>query len=180
LVTVRPSDATETVEAWRVALQRKEGPTALVLTRQGLPTLDRSQYAAADVARGAYVLSDAEDPAVILIGTGSEVHIALEAQALLHEEGIAARVVSMPSWALYEAQSPAYRESVLPRSIGARVAVEAAAKLGWERYVGTEGAIIGLERYGASAPYEEIYEHLGITAQAVARAATQVLEDQRG
>lgn len=181
LVTIRPADATETVEAWRVALQRKEGPTALVLTRQGLPTLDRSPLAAADnLARGAYVLSDAEDPAVILIGTGSEVHIALEAQALLREEGIAARVVSMPSWALFEAQAPAYRESVLPSSIGARVAVEAAAKLGWERYVGTEGAIIGMERYGASAPYEEIYEHLGITAEAVARAAAQVLEDLRG
>jgi transketolase len=181
LVTIRPSDATETVEAWRVALQRKEGPTALVLTRQGLPTLDRPPLAAADnLARGAYVLSDVQDPAVILIGTGSEVHIALEAQALLREEGIAARVVSMPSWALFEAQSPAYRESVLPSSIGPRVAVEAAARLGWERYVGTDGAIIGMERYGASAPYEEIYEHLGITAEAVARAAAQVLEDLRG
>lgn len=172
LVTIRPADATETAEAWRVAMARVNGPTALVLTRQGLPTLDRTRFAAAEgLARGAYVLSDADDAEVILIGTGSEVHIALEAQALLREEGIAARVVSMPSWALFEAQEADYQEAVLPDRIRARVAVEAAAKLGWERYVGRDGAIVGLERYGASAPYEVIYEKLGITAEQVAQAA---------
>ena len=176
LMTVRPADATETVEAWRLALQRKDGPTALILTRQGLPTLDRAQLAPAEnVARGAYVLSDAVEPAAILIGTGSEVHIALEAQQLLQTEGIAVRVVSMPSWELFEKQPASYRESVLPPHISARVAVEAAGKLGWARYVGMQGAIVGLERFGASAPYGEIYEQLGITAEAVAQAAKDLL-----
>ncbi len=179
LVTVRPADATETVEAWRVAIERRQGPTALVLTRQGLPTLQRSAGQARQVARGAYVLSDAEDAAVILIGTGSEVHVALEAQALLQQEGIAARVVSMPSWELFEEQDQSYRDQVLPPQIKARVAVEAAAKLGWERYVGRNGAVVGLERYGGSAPYEVLYEKLGITAQHVAGAARQQLDAQR-
>jgi len=178
LVTLRPADATETAEAWRVAIGRAQGPTALVLTRQGLPTLDRQRLAAADnVARGAYVLSDAENAAVILIGSGSEVHVALQAQEMLQKEGIAARVVSMPSWELFEAQPERYRQSVLPAAIGARVAVEAAGKFGWERYVGDKGAIVGLERYGASAPYEQVYEHLGITAECVAQAAKALLEE---
>lgn len=177
LITIRPSDATETVEAWRVALQHTEGPTALVLTRQGLPTLDRSQLAPAEnLAHGAYVLSDAEDPQVILIGTGSEVHVALDAQEILAQEGIAARVVSMPSWELFEAQPLAYRESVLPPAITVRVAVEAAGKLGWDRYVGPQGTVVGLARYGASAPYQEIYEHYGITGEAVALAAKALLD----
>ncbi len=181
LVTIRPADATEVVEAWQVAIERTEGPTALVLTRQGVPTLDHNEknltgfQNLSGLRRGGYVLSDAEDPEVILIGTGSEVHIAMEAQALLREEAIAVRVVSMPSWELFEAQEEAYRQAVLPPQITARVAVEAAAKLGWERYVGRNGIIIGLERYGASAPYAEIYEQLGITAQAVARAAKELL-----
>ncbi len=176
LTTLRPADATETVEAWRLALDRKDGPTALILTRQGLPTLDREQLAAPEnVARGAYVLSDVEQPAAILIGTGSEVHIALAAQQMLQKEQIAVRVVSMPSWELFDAQPAGYRDSVLPPDISARVAVEAAGKLGWERYVGMNGAIVGLERYGASAPYQEIYEHLGITAKAVVQAAKELL-----
>jgi transketolase len=178
LVIVRPADAAETAQAWRVAIGRQKGPTALILTRQGLPTLDRERYAAAEnLARGAYVLSEPEgaDAEAILIGTGSEVHIALEAQQLLHQEGVAARVVSMPSWELYEAQPQSYRDSVLPPAIQARVVVEAAGKLGWERYVGEKGAIVGLDRYGASAPYQEIYEHLGITAECVAEAAKALL-----
>lgn len=172
LLIFRPAEATETAVAWRVALQRREGPTALVLTRQKLPTLDRHKYAAADgAARGAYVLSDVDEPQVILIGTGSEVHIALEAQALLADRNLAARVVSMPSWELFAEQPADYRHSVLPPAITARVAVEAAATLGWERYVGQTGAVVGLERYGASAPYQAIYRHLGITPEVVAQAA---------
>ncbi|MFW5943128.1 MAG: transketolase [Chloroflexota bacterium] len=172
LVTFRPADASETSVGWQVALQHREGPMALVLTRQKLETLDRSRYApAAEAARGAYVLSDAEDARAILIGTGSEVHLALAAQTLLAQEGVAARVVSMPSWELFEAQPESYRHRVLPPAITARVAVEAAAPLGWERYVGDNGCVVGLDRFGASAPYQEIYEHLGLTAQAVAEAA---------
>ena len=121
------------------------------------------------------MLSDVEQPAAILIGTGSEVHIALAAQQMLQKEQIAVRVVSMPSWELFDAQPAGYRDSVLPPDISARVAVEAAGKLGWERYVGMNGAIVGLERYGASAPYQEIYEHLGITAKAVVQAAKELL-----
>ncbi len=176
LVVFRPAEAGETAIGWQVALERKHGPTALVLTRQGLPTLDRTKYGSASYARrGAYVLSDVDDPAVILIGTGSEVHIALEAQARLAEEGIGARVVSMPSWELFEQQPAHYRESVLPAAITARVSIEAAAPHGWERYTGSGGAIIGLNRYGASAPYEIVYERLGITAEAMVEAVKGLL-----
>ena len=180
LVVFRPADANETAVGWQVALRRKDGPTALALTRQKLPTLDRERYApAGEAAKGAYVLSDADDPQAILIGTGSEVHIALEAQRLLAEEGVAARVVSMPSWELFAEQPASYRERVLPPSVKARVAVEAAASLGWERYVGDGGAAVGLEWFGASAPYQEIYEHRALTPQAVAKAARRVLSPGR-
>ena len=176
LTLIRPGDAGETTMAWRVALENKHGPTALVLTRQGLPTLDRERYAPAEMAaRGAYVLSDSDDPAAILIGTGSEVGIALEAQALLAEKGVSARVVSMPSWELFDAQPAGYRESVLPAAIRARVSVEAGSKQGWERYVGRDGIAIGMDRFGASAPYEEIYQKLGITAEAMAAAALELI-----
>lgn len=180
LVTFRPADANETTVGWQVALRRKDGPTVLVLTRQKLLTLDRERYTpAGEAAKGAYVLSDAKDAQVVLIGTGSEVHIALGAQALLAEEGVAARVVSMPSWELFAEQPAGYREQVLPPAIKARVAVEAAAMLGWERYVGDGGETVGLEWFGASAPYQEIYEHRGLTAEAVAQAARRVLERGR-
>jgi transketolase len=178
LTIFRPADARETAVGWQVALQRRDSPTALVLTRQGLPTLDREQYGAVQgAARGAYVLSDVDDPQVILIGSGSEVHQALEAQALLAEKGVAARVVSMPSWELFEEQPKEYRDSVLPPQVTARVAVEAAATLGWDRHVGQRGIVIGLDRFGASAPYQEIYEHLGITGEAVAAAALQLVSE---
>lgn len=177
LTVFRPADANEVAVGWRVALENKHGPTALVLTRQGVPTFDRSRYAAAEgAARGAYVLSDAENAQVILIGTGSEVQLALEAQELLAGRGVAARVVSMPSWALFDAQPADYRDSVLPPAITARVAVEAGAKVGWERYVGLQGAVIGLNRFGASAPYKTIYKELGITAAAVAAAAQELVK----
>jgi transketolase len=179
--TFRPADANETSYGWQVALERLAGPTALVLSRQGLPTLDRTRYAAADGAlRGAYVISDAEEPQAVILATGSEVHIALAAQAALADEGIAARVVSMPCWELFAEQPQDYQDAVLLPSVAARVAVEAAAPLGWERYVGRQGAIIGLDRFGHSAPYQEVYEHLGITADAVAAAVRQRLERHGG
>jgi transketolase len=183
MTVIRPADATETVEAWKAALQHREGPTALALTRQNLPVLDRTKYAPASGAqRGGYVLWQAGDgaPEVIIIGTGSEVHIALEAGEKLAQEGIKARVVSMPSWSIFDRQPAEYRDEVLPSAIRARVAVEAGAKLGWEHYVGLDGAVVGLERFGASAPYKAIYEHLGITAQAVIDEAKRLLHRRWG
>ncbi|MEM7112271.1 MAG: transketolase [Chloroflexota bacterium] len=173
LVVFRPADANETAVSWRVALENKHGPTALVYSRQGLATLDPAVAANAD--KGAYVLSDAENAQAILIGTGSEVHIALEAQQILAEKGVAARVVSMPSWELFAQQSIDYQESVLPPSITARVSIEAGTAIGWERYVGLRGKAIGLNRFGASAPFDELYEQLGLTGTAVAKAALSLL-----
>jgi transketolase len=177
LTVFRPAEATETAVAWQVALKNEQGPTALILTRQGLPTFSSNHNGSTSGAnRGAYILSDADDPVVVLIGTGSEVHIALEAQNLLSERGVAARVVSMPSWELFEQQPAGYRDSVLPPEIRARVSIEAGVTLGWERYLGRDGIAIGLDRYGASAPYEEIYEKLGLTAEAMAGAALKLID----
>ena len=178
LVVLRPADATETVEAWKIAMERRHGPTALALSRQALPVLDRGELAAAEgVRRGAYVLWEAgPKPDVILMGTGSEVHAVLEAGRSLQGKGIVARVVSMPSWELFEAQNDDYRERVLPLDVRARVSLEAASSMGWDRYVGLDGAAIGIDRFGASAPYKEIYQHFGITAEHVARKAERVLE----
>ncbi|MBP7677086.1 MAG: transketolase, partial [Thermoanaerobaculia bacterium] len=167
LVVYRPADANETAAGWRVALSRAHGPTALALTRQGLPVLPPNDGA----LKGGYVVSDAEGFRVILIGSGSELHLALAAQKLLAADGIAARVVSMPSIELFLAQDEGWRESVLPRSCRARVAVEAGATLSWGAIVGLDGTVIGLDRFGASAPYETVYENLGLTAEAVAAAA---------
>jgi transketolase len=176
LVVLRPADATETVVAWQVALARRHGPTALVLTRQKVPVLDRGVHASADgVRRGAYVLADAPggSPELLLIGTGSEVQLVLAAQAALARDGIRARVVSMPSWELFEAESPEYREAVLPRAVTRRLAVEAGATLGWERWVGAGGTVIGLDRFGASAPGDVALRELGFTVEhVVARART--------
>ena len=176
LAVLRPADATETVEAWRAALERTDGPTALVLSRQNLPVLDRSALAPAEEARrGAYVLWEADGRAqVILIGTGSEVHIALEAGRLLEKAGIPARVISMPSWELFEAQPEEYRRAVLPPDVRARVSVEAATSLGWERYVGLDGVAVGLPHFGASAPANILYKEFGITAERVAEEATRL------
>ncbi len=176
LVVFRPADAAETLVGWRAALLRRNGPTALILTRQALPVLDRTRYAPAEGAmRGAYILADAPDPELILLATGSEIPIALEAQALLGAEQLRARVVSMPSMELFEAQPAAYRESVLPKALRARVAVEAGATLAWGCHVGLDGAVVGLDRFGASAPYQTLYRELGVTAQAVVQAARRVL-----
>ncbi len=177
LVTIRPADATEAAEAWRVAMERSHGPTALVLSRQNLPVLDRRVLApAAGLHKGGYVLWEMKSPPdIILIGTGSEVHIALEAGRLLEQHGIAARVVSLPSWELFEKESPEYRDKVLPPAVARRISIEAASPLGWERYVGPEGVIIGVNRFGASAPGDVIYQNLGLTPQRVANEAQRLL-----
>jgi transketolase len=178
LITLRPADANETVEAWRLVIALKDEPACLVLTRQALPTLDRTRFApASGLARGAYVLADADGgtPDVILIGTGSEVSLCVEAQAALAAEHIRARVVSMPSWELFARQDETYRENVLPQAVKARISVEAASVLGWERFVGPGGAMIGMHSFGASAPGKEAMKHFGFTVQAVVDAArTQI------
>ncbi|MBU1877990.1 MAG: transketolase, partial [Chloroflexi bacterium] len=177
LTVIRPADANETVVAWRMALERRAGPTALALTRQGVPVFDRSRLApAAGLARGAYILADAAGtPDVILIATGSEVSVALGARELLAAEGIQARVVSMPSWGLFDAQPPAYRDGVLPPGVLARVAVEAGVSQGWHRYVGLAGDVVGLDRFGASAPYQTLMREFGFTPEHVAARARTVL-----
>ena len=182
VVVLRPADATETVEAWKVALERRDGPTVLVMGRQNLPVLDRKTYAAAaGVQRGAYVLWEAsENPDTILIGTGSEVHIALDAGKILEEKGIMARVVSLPSWKLFDAQSTDYRSSVLPSEVRARVAIEAATTMGWERYVGIEGVTLGIPHFGASAPAGVLYEKFGLTAQRMADEAEILVKRTTG
>ncbi len=169
-MVLRPADATETAEAWKVAMERRDGPTVLFMGRQNLPVLDRQTYAAAaGVQRGGYVLWESSDkPEAILIGTGSEVHIALDAGKILEEKGIMSRVVSLPSWKLFDAQSTDYRNSVLPSKVRARVAIEAATTMGWERYVGLEGVTLGIPHFGASAPAEVLYEKFGLTAQRMA------------
>jgi transketolase len=177
LLLLRPADATETVEAWRIALKHKSGPVGLLLTRQKLPVLDRSALApASGVARGAYVLADSKSPPeVILIATGSEVFVTLEAHKRLVRDGVRSRLVSMPSWELFEAQTRSYQESVFPPAVRARVSVEAAAPFGWERYVGLAGAIIGVNRFGASAPGDVVMRELGFTADHVVETAKAVL-----
>jgi len=177
MLVLRPSDATETVEAWRVALTHRDGPVGLILTRQKLPVLDRTALApATGLAKGAYVLTkDGGSPDVIVIATGSEVSLALAAHAALTRDGISSRVVSMPSWELFEAQPRSYRDTVLPPHVRARVSVEAASPFGWERYVGRDGVIIGVDRFGASAPGPVVMREYGFTAEHVVSAAKQLL-----
>jgi len=179
LVMIRPADAAETAQAWKVAIERANGPTALILSRQGLPVLDRSTMAPAEgLLRGAYTLWESSiSPQVIFIGTGSETHIALQAGYQLKERGIESRVVSMPSWELFEDQSQEYRDSVLPPTVMARIAIEAGSPFGWERYVGLSGVIVGIDRFGASAPMKTIYEKLGITAEKAVEAAIKLAEN---
>jgi transketolase len=182
LITLRPADANEVVEAWRVVLALKHQPACLVLTRQPLPTLDRTRFApASGVARGAYILADAHDrkPSVILIGTGSEVALCAEAYESLTREGIAARVVSMPSWELFEQQDQAYRDSVLPPEATARVSVEQASAIGWDRYVGTNGAKIGMHTFGSSAPIKDLLKQFGFTPDKVVAAAKEQIAKSR-
>jgi len=175
LTVIRPADANESAAAWRVAMTL-DGPTALIFTRQNLPILDKIDAIRDGVARGAYILDDCEGtPQVILLATGSEVHIAREAYRTLRDEGVRVRLVSMPSWELFEAQDQAYRDSVLPAEVRARVSIEAGVPQGWHKYVGDRGIVIGLNRFGASAPYQIIYEKLGLTPQAVVEAAKSLL-----
>lgn len=178
LVDLRPCDANETVEAWRFAMEYNEGPLFLALSRQALPTLDRTKYAPAEnLRRGAYVLADARDgkPEVILIASGSEVAVTLEAYEQLEAQGIRTRVVSMPSWALFDRQPEEYREQVLPRSVRARVSVEAAGPMGWHRWVGHDGEVIAISHFGASAPAKQVFEELGFSAENVVNKARCVL-----
>ena len=177
VVTIRPADANETVEAWRVALERNDGPTVLALSRQKLPVIDRATHAPAEgLRRGGYVLHDpAEGVDGILLATGSEVHIALEAARLLAAEGRSARVVSLPSWTLFDAQPATYRDAVLPPALTVRVAIEAAATFGWSRYVGDRGIVLGLDHFGASAPAEVIYQEFGLTAERMVDAFNRLL-----
>jgi transketolase len=171
LVTLRPADANESAVAWKFALQRRKGPTALLFTRQKLPVLDRTVYPpASGLERGAYVLADAPEPLALLLASGSEVHIALQAHEELRAAGMATRVVNMPSWELFEQQPSEYREKVLPASRTRRVAVEAAVRQGWDRYIGPTGVFIGMASFGVSAPYEIAYKNFGITPERVVAA----------
>ena len=182
LITLRPGDANEVVEAYRFIMQLRHQPAVLVLSRQGLPTLDRGRYApASGVSRGAYVLADASsgNPEVIIIASGSEVSLAVEAHEKLLSEGIRSRVVSMPSWEIFEHQSRAYRESVLPPNVTARVAVEQASTFGWERYVGTSGQVVGMNTFGASAPLKELQRKFGFEPEHVIAAAKEQLANSR-
>ncbi|MBN2022043.1 MAG: transketolase [Pirellulales bacterium] len=178
MVVLRPADANEVAESYRAALRLADRPAAIVLTRQNLPTVDRAQLASAEgVQRGGYVLSDPPDgpPKVILIGTGSEVSLCLEAQAKLAAEGVPARVVSLPSWELFDAQDAAYRDSVLPPGITARVGVEMGVEMGWGKYLGPAGRFVGMKGFGASGPYKALFEHFGFTPQAIVAAAKESL-----
>ena len=174
LIVIRPADANEVTEAWKVILQLHHEPAALVLSRQAVPTIDRSKYApASGVARGAYVLADSQGgrPEVILIGTGSEVSLCLEAYEQLTKEGIRARVVSMPSWELFDDQDGSYRESVLPAAVKARVSVEQASDFGWSKYTGSEGHNICIESFGASAPLKQLLKKFGFSVDNIVAAA---------
>lgn len=177
LTVIRPCDAVEAAEAWQIALENKSGPTALILTRQPVPTLNHVQsQITGSVAQGAYVIKrPTRQPQVLLLATGSEVAIALEAEKLLAEQRVSAQVVSMPSWELFAAQPDVYRNTVLPPHIKARVSIEAGVTLGWERHIGDNGKAIGLNRFGASAPYKTIYEKLGLTAEAASHAALSLI-----
>jgi transketolase len=178
LIVIRPADANETAEAWRFAIEHKGSPVALALTRQNLPTLDRDKYAAAQgLSRGAYILSDSGDgrPEVILIASGSEVHVALEAAEKIRENGTSVRVVNMASWELFDGQGDDYRNEVLPPETAARVAIEAGVTQGWHRYIGDRGEVIGIDRFGASAPYKVLFEKFGLTADRLAEKALKLI-----
>jgi transketolase len=177
ITVIRPADANETAQAWRIAITHKDGPVVLVFTRQGLPIIDQDKYAkATGLEKGAYILSDSEKgPDVILIATGSEVTLILQAQEKLKAEGINARVVSMPSWELFEKQPESYKELVFPKAIKKRLAVEAGSPLGWHKYVTDEGDIIAMHGFGESAPAEELFKEFGFTVDNVVNKAKALL-----
>ena len=177
LTVLRPSDANETAEAWKFAVKSKLGPTVLALTRQSLPTLDRTTFGPAELLhRGAYVLKDVDGtPDALVLASGSEVMLALEAAETLAQDGVAARVVSVPSWELFDAQSQDYKDSVLPKNVMSSVAIEAGATQGWHKYVGMNGKVIGLDHFGASAPIKDLFTNFGITADAVVQAVKSLV-----
>jgi transketolase len=178
LLVIRPADANETAVAWRVALEAKDQPVALVFSRQKVPTLDRQRFAAADgLRRGAYVLHDAKGshPQLILIATGAEIGLAIAAAEMLSVQGVAVRVVSMPCWSLFDAQPQAYRDSVLPPAVSARLAIEAGSPQGWHRYVGDRGDVLGVNRFGASAPGDEMLARHGFSVDNVCKLAKALL-----
>jgi transketolase len=182
LIVLRPADANEVIEAWKVVMKLHHEPAVLILTRQDLPTLDRTKYApAAGLARGAYVLADADGgkPDVLLLGTGSEVSLCVDAYETLKADGIKARVVSMPSWELFDDQDQAYRDQVLPPDVNARVSVEQASIFGWAKYVGATGHSIGMRSFGASAPLKDLQREFGFSAQRIAEAAKEQLKRNR-
>jgi transketolase len=178
VLVIRPADANETVKAWEIALEHEGSPVALLLTRQKLPVIDRTKYAEADnLKMGAYILKDAgDDPDVILMASGSEIGITLEAAEKLEDSDIRARVVSFPSWELFEKQGTDYKEKVFPSSVKARVSVEAGVKQGWEKYVGEQGDSISIEKFGASAPYQTIFDNYGFTVDNIVATAEDVLK----
>jgi transketolase len=183
LITLRPADANEVVEAWRVIMGLRHQPACLVLSRQALPTLDRTRYAPADgLKRGAYVLADAPDgkPAVVLIGTGSEVSLCIDAHQELERDGIPARVVSMPSWELFEQQDQSYRDGVLPPNVTARVSAEMGSMMGWDRYAGPTGAKVGMNTFGSSAPLKDLLTRFGFTPARVLEAAKEQIANSKG
>ena len=179
LMVIRPGDANETAVAWRVAVETRDRPVALILTRQNVPTLNRSEFASADgLHRGAYILADVPqgNPQIILIASGSEVGLIVAAHQKLQEQQISVRLVSMPCWELFEAQSRDYRESVFPPSVRARLAVEAGVTQGWHRYVGDRGDVIGVDRFGASAPGPVVMREYGFTVEHVCRRAMALVK----
>ena len=177
ITVIRPGDANETAQAWRVALEHIGGPVAIVLSRQKLPSLDQSKYAkASNLEKGAYILSDAENAQLILIATGSEVSLAVKAQAALKEEGIAAKVVSMPSWELFEKQDAAYKESVFPKNLKKRISIEAGSPMGWHKYVTDEGDVVGISKFGESAPGDVVMKEYGFTVENVINKAKELLK----
>jgi transketolase len=179
LWVIRPADANEVLEAYKIAMKRSDGPVAVILTRQKTPTFDRAKLApAAGVHKGGYVLSDAAGgaPQAVLMATGSEVAVALAAQEKLLAQGIRARVVSLPCWEIFAAQSPEYQDAVIPRAIKARVSIEAGATLGWQRWLGDAGVAIGIDRFGASGPGGVLMKQFGLHADAVVRAVTEMVK----
>jgi transketolase len=177
LWVIRPADANEVVEAYQIAMRRSDGPVTVILTRQKTPTFDRSKLASAKgVQKGGYVLADVPAPQVVLIATGSEVALALAAQEKLLAQGIRARVVSLPCWEIFAAQSPEYQDSVIPRAIKGRVSIEAGTTLGWQRWLGTDGVAIGIDRFGASGPGGVLMKQFGFHADAVVRAVAGMVK----
>jgi transketolase len=179
LNVIRPAVANEAVEAWKAAILNQAGPTALIFTRQNLPVMKRAELSPAScLQRGGYILWDSspDKPDILLIGTGSEVALALEAGKTLSSDGIRVRVISLPSWHIFDKQPAEYRDHVLPPDVRARIAIEAGIKLGWEHYVGLDGVVIGMDRFGASAPAKVLYEKFGVTAEHVIKAAKKLMK----